>query len=167
MDHFLNLYWICYKIVYVFVFLATRHMGSQLPDQGLNPHSLHWKKKAISECLLCAWGRPKRQEKFSSFCSCILIELWNPKRGQESQDRKWKGSENKRENSQQLHPRWQAREELILPTTEYYLAIKKEQLLTAGKILEIFCCPERSFPESRIHTVEFHFFKEVLEQADP
>ena len=43
----------------------------------------------------------------------------------------------------------------------------KEQLLTAGQILEIFCCPERSLPESRIHTVEFHFFKEVLEQADP
>ena len=24
-------------------FLATRHVGSQLPDQGLNPHPLHCK----------------------------------------------------------------------------------------------------------------------------
>ena len=26
-----------------YVFLATRHVGSQLPQQGLNLHSLHWK----------------------------------------------------------------------------------------------------------------------------
>ena len=24
-------------------FLAARHMESYLPDQGLNPHPLHWK----------------------------------------------------------------------------------------------------------------------------
>ena len=26
-----------------FGFLASRHLGSQLLDQGLNPHPLHWK----------------------------------------------------------------------------------------------------------------------------
>ena len=26
--------------------LATRHVGFQLPDQGLNTHSLHWKVKS-------------------------------------------------------------------------------------------------------------------------
>ena len=29
----------------VLVFLATRHVGSYLPNQGSNPHSLHWKAK--------------------------------------------------------------------------------------------------------------------------
>ena len=28
----------------VFVFLAMRHVGSQLPDQGLNLHTLHWRQ---------------------------------------------------------------------------------------------------------------------------
>ena len=37
----------CYTIasaVYV-VFLATRHVGSSLPNQGANPHFLRWKAK--------------------------------------------------------------------------------------------------------------------------
>ena len=29
-----------------FVILAMKHAGSELPDQGLNPHSLHWKAKS-------------------------------------------------------------------------------------------------------------------------
>ena len=39
-DHFKSLYWICYNIASVlcFGFLATRHVRSQLADQGLNPH---------------------------------------------------------------------------------------------------------------------------------
>ena len=37
-----NLYWICYNIASVscFGFLATRHVGSSLPDQGWNWHLL-------------------------------------------------------------------------------------------------------------------------------
>ena len=38
-----------------FRFLAARHVGSYLPDQGLNLHPLHWKVK--SEPLDC-WGSP-------------------------------------------------------------------------------------------------------------
>ena len=30
----------------VFFCLAMQHMGSQLPNQGLNPHSLHWKAES-------------------------------------------------------------------------------------------------------------------------
>ena len=33
-------------LFFFFFFLAMRHMGSKLPDQGLNPHSLHWKVKS-------------------------------------------------------------------------------------------------------------------------
>ena len=33
-------------LFYVLVFLAVRHVGSQLPDQGSNPHPLHWKVKS-------------------------------------------------------------------------------------------------------------------------
>ena len=42
-DHFESLYWICYNITSVlcFVFLATRHVGSWLP-QASNSHPLHW-----------------------------------------------------------------------------------------------------------------------------
>ena len=29
-----------------FGFLAARHVGSELPDQGSNPHPLHWKAKS-------------------------------------------------------------------------------------------------------------------------
>ena len=45
MDHLKNLYWICSNIgsVLRFGFLAVRHMGSQLPNQGLNPYPLYWK----------------------------------------------------------------------------------------------------------------------------
>ena len=42
-DYFKSLYWIPYNIVSVFLFgfLATRHVGSWLPDQALNPHPLY------------------------------------------------------------------------------------------------------------------------------
>ena len=42
-----SLYWTCYNIVSIFCFglLTTRHVGSQLPDQGSNPHPLCWKVK--------------------------------------------------------------------------------------------------------------------------
>ena len=30
----------------LFFFLAVRHVRSLLPDQGLNPHPLHWKGKS-------------------------------------------------------------------------------------------------------------------------
>lgn len=42
-DHFLSVYCICYNITSVlcFGFLTTRHVGSWLPKQGLNPHPLH------------------------------------------------------------------------------------------------------------------------------
>ena len=33
-------------LFYVLVFLAVRHVGCQLPEQGLNPHLLHWKVKS-------------------------------------------------------------------------------------------------------------------------
>ena len=49
MDHFLmslsNVLQYCFYF-YVLGFLATRHEGSQLPDQGLNLHPLHWKVKS-------------------------------------------------------------------------------------------------------------------------
>ena len=51
LDSFLR--WIIFKVFiefviifflfYVLGFLAMSHMGSQLPDQGSNPHPLHWK----------------------------------------------------------------------------------------------------------------------------
>lgn len=47
MDYFKSHYWICFisLLLYVSVgfFLATRHAGSLLLSQGLNPHVLHWK----------------------------------------------------------------------------------------------------------------------------
>ena len=30
-------------LFYVLVFLAMRYVESKLPDQGSNPHPLHWK----------------------------------------------------------------------------------------------------------------------------
>ena len=30
---------------------ATRHVGSQLPNQGLNLHPLHWKRRVLSTVL--------------------------------------------------------------------------------------------------------------------
>ena len=53
-QRFFFLMWIILKVFIEFVtilllfyvFLATRHVGSQLPQQGLNPHSLHWKAKS-------------------------------------------------------------------------------------------------------------------------
>ena len=39
----LNLLPYCFH--FMFVFLAKRHVGSYLPHQGSNPHSLHWKVK--------------------------------------------------------------------------------------------------------------------------
>ena len=38
----------CYNIASVSCseFLAPRHVGSYLPNQGLNPHSMHWKMKS-------------------------------------------------------------------------------------------------------------------------
>ena len=30
----------------VLFFFAAKHVGSQLPDKGWNPHSLHWKMKS-------------------------------------------------------------------------------------------------------------------------
>ena len=36
----------CYNIAYALALLAARHVGSQLPDQGWNPHPLHWKAKS-------------------------------------------------------------------------------------------------------------------------
>ena len=32
-------------LFYDLVFLAPRHVGSELPGQGLNLHPLHWKEK--------------------------------------------------------------------------------------------------------------------------
>ena len=31
---------------FVVFFFTMRHVGSQLPDQGLKPHPLHWKAKS-------------------------------------------------------------------------------------------------------------------------
>ena len=33
-------------LFYVFGFLAVRHVGSWLPDQGWYPHPLHWTAKS-------------------------------------------------------------------------------------------------------------------------
>ena len=41
LKHFKSLYEIGYNTVSVLVFWAMRHVGSLLPDQGLNPHPLH------------------------------------------------------------------------------------------------------------------------------
>ena len=48
--HFKSLCWLCYSTVsflcfgiFFFFFFAVRHMGSQFPDQGSNPHPLHLK----------------------------------------------------------------------------------------------------------------------------
>ena len=35
-----------YCFCFWFVFLAERHVGSWLPNQGSNPHPLHWKAKS-------------------------------------------------------------------------------------------------------------------------
>ena len=43
-------------MVYVLVFLATRHVGSQLPDQGLNPHSLHCERRKQLVSVYCVPG---------------------------------------------------------------------------------------------------------------
>ena len=47
MDHFeslIELVTILFLFyVLIFFFLATRHLGSLFPDQGLNLHPLHWK----------------------------------------------------------------------------------------------------------------------------
>ena len=40
----LNLLQYCF--CYVFLYLAMRHVGSQLPHQGLNSQPLHWKVKS-------------------------------------------------------------------------------------------------------------------------
>ena len=34
------------SVLYFGVFLAMKHVGSWLPDQGLNWHLLHWKAKS-------------------------------------------------------------------------------------------------------------------------
>ena len=50
MDHFLSLYWVCYKCCFCFSFwfLVLRHVGSYHPDQGSNLHPLHWKLKSYT-----------------------------------------------------------------------------------------------------------------------
>ena len=47
-DHFKSLSWIFYNIASVlcFGFLASRHVGSELPDPGRNPHPLHWRRSS-------------------------------------------------------------------------------------------------------------------------
>ena len=47
-NHFKSLYWIYYNIVSMlcFGFLAVRYMGSELPNQGWNPHPLRWKMES-------------------------------------------------------------------------------------------------------------------------
>ena len=35
-----------YYLYFMFWFLAVRHVGFYLPDQGSNPHPLHWKAKS-------------------------------------------------------------------------------------------------------------------------
>ena len=46
-SHFYSLYWICYNSAFVlWVFWATKHVGSQLSYQRWNQHSLHWKVKS-------------------------------------------------------------------------------------------------------------------------
>ena len=42
---FMNLLQYCFCFMFV-VFLATRDVGSQLPDQGSNPNPMHWKAKS-------------------------------------------------------------------------------------------------------------------------
>ena len=36
-------------LFFCFIFLATRHVASWLPDQGLNMHPLHWKAKSLKK----------------------------------------------------------------------------------------------------------------------
>ena len=45
-DHFKFIEFVTLLLLLYFVFLAARHVGSQFPDQGLNPHTLHWKAKS-------------------------------------------------------------------------------------------------------------------------
>ena len=59
-----------YSFCYVFCFMATRHVGSQLPDQGLNPHPLHWKVMSLP---LDCWGKVLN---FSYFCFLTRCEPW-------------------------------------------------------------------------------------------
>ena len=49
----------------VLVFLATRHVGSYLPNQGSNPHSLHWKAKS----------QPLDTREVSTHCTFLKAEL--------------------------------------------------------------------------------------------
>jgi len=68
---FLSLYWIWYNIASVscFRFLATRHVGSLLLDQGLNPHSLYWKAKLTT-------GLPGRSLQLTFHqTSCLALSL--------------------------------------------------------------------------------------------
>ena len=43
---FLNLLQYCFCFRFVFFFLAGNHVGTELRNQGLNPHPLHWKGKS-------------------------------------------------------------------------------------------------------------------------
>ena len=53
------------------IFLATRHVGSSLPNQGSNPCPLHWK------CIVLATG-PSRKSLHHYSCRTVLlaVEFW-------------------------------------------------------------------------------------------
>ena len=63
----------CYNIVSVlcFVFLAKRHVGSQLPDQGSNLHPLHWKQRYRS-----VQFRKKNFLKYGYFPNINYSHIW-------------------------------------------------------------------------------------------
>ena len=43
---FVTILLLLYILGFFFYFLAARHMGSQLSNQGLNLHPIHWKAKS-------------------------------------------------------------------------------------------------------------------------
>ena len=44
-ESLLNLLQYCFCFIFCFFFLAIRHVGAELPDQGSNIYPLHWKAK--------------------------------------------------------------------------------------------------------------------------
>ena len=50
---FVTISLLIYVMIFFFFFLAERHVGSHIPHQGLNLHSLHWKVKSRSLGYIC------------------------------------------------------------------------------------------------------------------
>ena len=71
----LSLYWICYNIASVlwFIFLAGRHVGSWLPNQGSNPHP---SVPPVLERKVLTTGLPGKFLNLLYLCFCIDLFIF-------------------------------------------------------------------------------------------